>query len=439
MVPRGKRSHRPREATGDSVSKLQPVRGTHDTVGDSAARHRHVIETARTVALRFGHQDIDPPIFEFTPVFARTMGEGSDVVRKEMYTFVDRGGDEVTLRPEFTAGNCRALLSGGMRQDLPLKFFASGPAFRYERPQKGRLRQFNQIDVEIIGVEGPQADIEVVTLGAEVLRALGVAEACKLEINTLGDAESRSAYRAALVDYFSGHRDRLSEDSLDRLQRNPLRILDSKDEGDRELVANAPLMQEFLNVHSRDFFATVCDGLAASGVSYEVNQRLVRGLDYYTHTAFEFITDALGAQGAVIAGGRYDGLIETLGGPPTPGIGWAGGVERLAMLLAAAPGGPRLIAVVPVGEAAQRQALVLAMRLRRAGFHVDQGYRGNVGRRMKRANRQGARAALILGEDELAKGVATLRDLDTGQQHEVDLEEVENQLRQLLAGDAAPL
>lgn len=414
------------------MSKLQPVRGTHDIVGDVAARHRHVVETARAVAARYGHREIEPPIFEFTPVFARTMGEGSDVVRKEMYTFVDRGGDEVTLRPEFTAGICRAVLSGGMRQDLPVKFFATGPAFRYERPQKGRQRQFSQIDVEIIGVEGPQADIEVVALGAEILAALEVGDKCRLEINTLGDAESRQAYRAALVDYFAGHRARLSEDSRDRLERNPLRILDSKDEGDRALLADAPLMQDYLNAHSRAFFATVCDGLAALGVDFSVNQRLVRGLDYYTHTAFEFITEALGAQGAVLAGGRYDGLIETLGGPPTPGIGWAAGVERLAMLIDAPPPGPRPIAVVPIGDAAQATALTLAFRLRRAGFHVDQGYRGNVGRRMKRADRLGARAALLLGEDELAKGVATVRDLDSGEQSEVALDGIEHHLRQLL-------
>ncbi|HZD25267.1 MAG TPA: histidine--tRNA ligase, partial [Alphaproteobacteria bacterium] len=279
------------------MSKLQPVRGTHDVVGDTAIRHRHIIETAREIARRYGHQEIDPPIFEFTPVFARSMGEGSDVVRKEMYTFEDRGGEEITLRPEFTAGICRAVISGGMQQHLPLKFFASGPAFRYERPQKGRLRQFHQIDIEIIGVEGPQADIEVVALGADLLSALGVLDRCTLEINTLGDGESRRAYRDALVEYFSACRDRLSEDSRDRLERNPLRILDSKDEGDRALIADAPLMESYLNAHSADFFATVCEGLKALGVSYAVNQRLVRGLDYYTHTAFEFVTEALGSQG----------------------------------------------------------------------------------------------------------------------------------------------
>ncbi|MEQ9638459.1 MAG: histidine--tRNA ligase [Alphaproteobacteria bacterium] len=411
-------------------NKLQPVRGTHDLVGADYRRHRHVIETARAVAARYGMEGVDTPIFEFTPVFARTMGEGSDVVRKEMYTFADRGGEELTLRPEFTAGICRAVISGGMQQNLPVKFFAHGPAFRYERPQKGRQRQFHQIDAEIIGVAEPQADIEIIALGADILRELGVLDSCTLEINTLGDPESRAAYREALVTYFAGHKDKLSADSVDRLQRNPLRILDSKDQGDRALIPDAPRMADFLNDHSRDFFTAVKDGLSALGVAFNVNERLVRGLDYYTHTAFEFVTDALGAQGAVIAGGRYDGLIETLGGPPTPGIGWAGGIERLAMLAQTAPDPVRPVAIVPIGAEAETIALPLAHRLRRAGFVVEHTYRGNVGRRMKRADRVNARVALLIGEDELAQQVATLRDLDGGDQRTVPLAELEVALAQ---------
>ncbi|MDP6341903.1 MAG: histidine--tRNA ligase [Alphaproteobacteria bacterium] len=413
------------------MAKIQPVRGTHDILGATAAGHRHVVAAAAECARRYGFADIDTPIFEFTPVFARTMGEGSDVVRKEMYTFTDRGGDEVTLRPEFTAGICRAFISGGLQQDLPLKFFAHGPAFRYERPQKGRLRQFHQIDAEILGVEGPQADIEVIALGADILDALGVLDRCRLELNTLGDPESRRDYRAALVEYFLDHKGQLSADSVDRLERNPLRILDSKDDGDRRIVADAPTMEAYLNDASQAFFAAVREGLEAIGVGYRLNQRLVRGLDYYTHTAFEFVTDALGAQGAVIAGGRYDGLIEMLGGPATPGIGWAGGIERLAMLADHQPAAARPVAMVPVGPEAQREALRLTHQLRRAGLVVDLGFRGNLGRRMKRADRLNARAALILGEDELAKGTITLRDLDSGEQSEVPVDQVEARLRQL--------
>ncbi|MBT4488074.1 MAG: histidine--tRNA ligase [Rhodospirillaceae bacterium] len=414
------------------MAKIQPVRGTHDIVGETAARHGHVVATARDCARRYGFGDIDIPIFEFTPVFARTMGEGSDVVRKEMYTFTDRGGEDITLRPEFTAGICRAFISGGMQQDLPLKFFAHGPAFRYERPQKGRQRQFHQIDAEILGVEGPGADVEIISLGAEILHDLGILDKCVLELNTLGDPESRQAYRDALVAYFSDHKARLSEDSVDRLARNPLRILDSKDEGDQKIVVDAPLMAEYLNTESRDFFAAVREGLDVLGIGYHLDQRLVRGLDYYTHTAFEFVTDALGSQGAVIAGGRYDGLIKMLGGPPTPGIGWAGGIERLGMLAADAPAPDRPVAFVPLGEAAERLALKLCHGLRRDGFVVDMAFRGNLSRRLKRANKLNARAALILGDDEIAKGIVTLRDLDDGGQQDVALDEVATHLRALI-------
>ncbi|MFQ5958006.1 MAG: histidine--tRNA ligase, partial [Alphaproteobacteria bacterium] len=360
--------------------------------------------------------------------FKRTLGETSDVVTKEMYTFTDRGGDEITLRPEYTAGVARALISGGLAQSLPLKFHCHGPMFRYERPQKGRLRQFHQLDIEILGVAEPLADIEVIAVGADLLAELGVLDRTELELNTLGDPESRAAYRAALVDYFGGHLDALSEDSRLRLERNPLRILDSKDEGDRGIIANAPLMQDYLNAGSADFFAAVCEGLERIGVAYRLNPQLVRGLDYYTHTAFEFTTEALGAQGAVVAGGRYDGLIEAMGGPPTPGTGWAAGIERLCMLIADVPEPKRPIAVVPIAAGDEGPALELAQELRRAGFTVDLGYRGNVSRRMKRANRLKACAAVLLGEDERAQGAVTLRDLDSGEQVEVPLAELKDRL-----------
>ena len=411
------------------MAKVQPVRGTHDVVGETARRHNHVVAVSRDCAHRYGFGHIDVPIFEFTPVFARTMGEGSDVVRKEMYSFTDRGGEDITLRPEFTAGICRAFISGGMQQDLPLKFFAHGPAFRYERPQKGRQRQFHQIDAEILGIEGPGADVEIIALGAEILHDLGVLDRCVLELNTLGDPDSRKTYRDALVAYFSDHRDGLSEDSIDRLSRNPLRILDSKDEGDQKLVVDAPLMADYLNAASQDFFAAVCEGLEILGIAFNLNQRLVRGLDYYTHTAFEFVTDALGSQGAVIAGGRYDGLIKMLGGPPTPGIGWAGGIERLAMLATGAPEPDRPIAFIPMGEAAEHLALKLCHGLRRDGFVIDMAFRGNLSRRLKRANKINARAALILGEDEIAKNLITLRDLDGGGQQDVALDDIAPHLR----------
>ena len=410
------------------MAKLQPVRGTHDLLPADSRRHRHVVEVFRGVAERFGFGEIATPIFEFTEVFKRTLGETSDVVTKEMYSFTDRGGEEVTLRPEYTAGIVRAFISGGLQKDLPLKFYGHGPMFRYERPQKGRLRQFHQLNAEILGVAEPLADIEVIALGAQLLDELGVAADTELELNTLGDPESRAAYRAALVDYFTGHRGALSQDSLDRLARNPLRILDSKDEGDRAVIVDAPIMSDYLNAASADFLAQVSAGLDRLGIAYRLNPRLVRGLDYYTHTAFEFTTTKLGAQGAVVAGGRYDGLIEAMGGPSTPGIGWAAGIERLAMLIAEPPAATRPIAVIPVDGEAEAEALELTHRLRREGFTVDLGYRGNPQRRMKRANKLGASAALILGEDERARGAATLRDLDTGEQVLIPLPELTGRL-----------
>lgn len=400
---------------------VQPVRGTHDLIGDDARRHAHITACFRAVAERYGCQPIATPIFEFTEVFHRTLGETSDVVAKETYTFTDRGGDSITLRPEMTAGIARAFLSNGLAQDLPLKLYGWGPMFRHERPQKGRLRQFHQVDIEYLGLAEPQADIEVVALGHDVLAALGLAGRVELRLNTLGDSDSRAAYRAALVDYFSGCRDRLSADSLARLERNPLRILDSKDPGDRELVAGAPRLSDHLNAASQGFFATVRAGLDALGIPYVVDERLVRGLDYYSHTAWEFVTSDLGAQGTVLGGGRYDGLIEMMGGPATAGIGWAAGIERLAMMIALPPETRRRIAVIAIGEAAALPALALSHRLRQAGYTVEQGHRGTVGKRLERAVKQGAALALLLGEDELARGVVKRRDLATRDEVELPL------------------
>jgi histidyl-tRNA synthetase len=400
---------------------LQPVRGTHDILGEDMRRHRQVVETARAAASLYGFAEIATPVFEFVDVFKRSLGDTSDIVTKEMYAFTDKGGEDIVLRPENTAGVARAVASLGLAQHVPLKFFYAGPMFRYERPQKGRQRQFHQIGVELIGVPEPQADIEVIATGVQILRRLGVWQDTRLEINTLGDAESRGAYRAALVDYLTPLEARLSEDSRRRLTRNPLRILDSKDEGDRRLLADAPVFTDYLNDASKAFFAAVTSGLAQLEIGFTVNPRLVRGLDYYVHTAFEFVTETLGSQGTVMAGGRYDGLIEQMGGPPLPGVGWAAGVERLAMMLARPQAAPRPIALVPVGARAEGEALRLAERLRDGDFPVELGYRGNLSRRMKQANKLNARAAVIIGDNELDRGVAAVRDLDTGEQEDVPL------------------
>ena len=411
------------------MAKLRAVRGTQDLLPEAWARHNHVAETARATAERFNYRAVETPVLEHTQVFARTLGDTSDVVTKEMYSFEDKGGENLTLRPENTAGVARALISGNLGQQLPLKYFYHGPMFRRERPQKGRMRQFHQIGVELVGVAGPEADIETIQVGAHVLDALGIGDLVRLELNTLGDAESRAAYREALVAYFGAREGELSRESRERLSRNPLRILDSKDEGDRAAIAGAPALGDHLNDPSRDFLARVREGLDALGIPYELNPRLVRGLDYYCHTAFEFTTDALGAQGAVIAGGRYDGLVGMMGGPPTPGVGWAGGVERLVMLVRDYPESERPVAMVPVGAAAELRAMTLADDLRRAGVAVDLGYSGNLRRRMQRADRIRARAAVLLGDDELARGVATIRDMTSGEQREVALDRLAEALR----------
>ena len=391
-------------------------------------RYRAVVEAARRHALRFGYDEIATPIFEFTDVFSRPIGETTDIVMKEMYSFADKGGEEVTLRPENTAGVVRAVISNGLTQSLPLRFFYDGPMFRYERPQKGRFRQFHQIGVELIGVKEPQGDVEAIALGAEILGALGVLARTELRLNTLGDAESRGGYRDALVKYFSAHAHKLSEDSRKRLERNPLRILDSKDEADIALSATAPHFEDYLTAASHDFFRQVRDGLDALGIRYVLDPRLVRGLDYYTHTAFEFITTELGSQGAVLAGGRYDGLMAMMGGPETPGVGWAGGIERLSLMIAEPPPPPRPIALVPIGAEAEALALKLAQELRRDGFAVDFAYSGNLQKRMRRADRIKARAAVIVGEDELKNSQATVRDLDTGTQTAVPLAALKERL-----------
>jgi histidyl-tRNA synthetase len=411
------------------MQPLQPPRGTQDLLPEATRRHRWVGDTARALAELYGFAEIATPIFEFTEVFARPIGETTDIVAKEMYTFADRGGEEVTLRPENTAGVVRAVLSNGLTQATPLKFFYNGPMFRYERPQKGRFRQFHQIGVELLGVPQPQADIEVIALGQRILKELGIGNRVVLELNTLGDPESRSAYRKALVAYFSSHKSALSEDSRRRLDTNPLRILDSKDSGDIRINADAPVFDRYLNEGSRTFFAEVRNGLDRIGAAHRLNPRLVRGLDYYTHTVFEFVTNHLGAQGTVLAGGRYDGLVEAMGGPSMAGVGWAAGIERLALLIAEPPTPPRPVALVPIGEAGESMALVIAELLRRHGWAVDLSYSGNLSRRMRRANRVNARAAVLIGEEETSREVVTLRDLDTGEQSELPLASDLSELR----------
>ncbi len=346
----------------------QPVRGTQSLIGEEADRFAQVVATFDHVRRLYGFKRIEMPVIEPTAVFARTMGETTDVVSKEMYSFDDRSGESITLRPEFTAGICRAYLSEGWQRFAPLKVATHGPAFRYERPQKGRFRQFHQLDAEVIGSGEPAADVELLAFGAQLLSELGIA-GVKLKLNTLGDVASRDAWRAKLVEHFASVRGELSEDSQARLDKNPLRILDSKDPRDRPFADSAPPM--VLTAEAEDFFGAVKAGLDAAGVDYEIAPHLVRGLDYYRHTAFEFVTDQLGAQGTVIAGGRYDGLIEQLGGPHTPAVGWAAGIERLAMLIDAPEGDRLAVAVVAEDNNLNAAAIAATAALRRAGISSE--------------------------------------------------------------------
>nr|WP_317892791.1 histidine--tRNA ligase [uncultured Sphingomonas sp.] len=352
------------------IETPRPIRGTQDIFGEDQRRFGRVVDAFERIRRLYCFSRVELPVFESTAVFARSLGETTDVVSKEMYSFEDRGGDSLTLRPEFTAGIARAYLTDGWQQYAPLKIATHGPVFRYERPQKGRYRQFHQIDAEVIGAAEPGADVELLAFADQLLHELGI-EGVTLQLNTLGDAETRDAWRAALVAHFEAHRDVLSEDSLARLDKNPLRILDSKDPRDRPVADAAPGIDDYLTPQARDFFAAVTAGLDAAGVAWTRNDRLVRGLDYYRHTAFEFVTDRLGAQGTVLAGGRYDGLIGSLGGPETPGVGWAAGIERLAMLLDGAPAPQLDVAVVVEDERALADGVTTVARLRKAGLVAD--------------------------------------------------------------------
>lgn len=396
------------------IETPQAIRGTQDIFGADADAFARVVETFERVRRLYRFRRVEMPVFEKTTVFSRSLGETTDVVSKEMYSFDDRGGESLTLRPEFTAGLARAYLTNGWQQYAPVKLATHGPLFRYERPQKGRYRQFHQIDAEIIGAAEPTADVELLVMADQLLKELGISEGVTLTLNTLGDGESREAWRAALIEYFRAHKADLSEDSQERLEKNPLRILDSKDPRDKAFLPDAPRIDDFLSPEAQDFFARVTSGLDAAGVAWERNSALVRGLDYYRHTAFEFVTDRLGAQGTVLGGGRYDGLMESLGGAPTPAVGWAAGIERLAMLVADAG----LVAedrtdvtVVVEDDRAQIEGVALIAKLRRGGLSAELLATGSPRKRFDKAVKTNTRAILALGWNDA--GLTTrLRNVD---------------------------
>jgi len=411
------------------MSKYQSVRGTRDLLPEIKSVFRRIDETALASAQNYGFKEIETPIFEFSDVFHRSLGETSDAVSKETYTFTDRGGDQLTLRPEGTAGVVRAFVSEGLAQHIPLKYYYYGPMFRYERPQKGRYRQFYQLGVEVLGLESALADLECLDLAWSILKKLRLSNRCILEINTLGDTESRQNYRQALVDYLTPFKEQLSADSKVRFEKNPMRILDSKDEGDKKIIADAPRMESFLNESSKKFFSDVLAGLTKLNIPYKINPQLVRGLDYYCHTVFEFTTAELGAQSAVLSGGRYDGLTETLGGPKTPGVGWAAGVDRLAELCStelqpASHKSP--VALAALGDSAQLEALAIASSLREKNIEAHVFLTGNLKKKLEKANKLGAEKTILIFEQENGSFEYKIKDFKTGSESAGSREDMMN-------------
>ena len=425
--------------------EIQPIRGMNDVLPAEIGAWQRLEACVRELVAGYGYEEIRVPIVEHTALFKRAIGEYTDVVEKEMYTFTDQGGDSLTLRPEATAGIMRALISNGMLRGHRHKLWCIGPMFRHEKPQKGRYRQFNQLDLEAVGLPGPDVDVELIAFAARLWRRLGI-ERVRLEINSLGTPESRRAYREKLVAYFRAHESVLDADSRRRLEGNPLRILDSKNPQMGAVIAGAPLLTDHLDPVSREHFAALCAALDSIGIAYRINPRLVRGLDYYSRTVFEWITDALGSQDAVCSGGRYDGLIAQLGGEPTPGVGFAMGMERVVDLLVqagkAAQGRAADVYVVVSGARASAAGLGLVERLRdelpARRFDLNLGG-GNFKAQFRRADRSGAALAVILGDDELARGVAAVKPLrNEAGQSECPLPELAAAIEAALTGAAAP-
>jgi len=421
--------------------KPKPIRGMNDILPDVSATWQLVESIVCDVIESYGYREIRLPVLEHTEVFARAIGDATDIVEKEMYTFRDRNDESLTMRPEATAGMVRAGITNGLFHNQRQKLWTLGPMFRYEKPQKGRYRQFHQFDVEAMGYAGPDIDAELIIMCARMWERLGLSR-LSLEINTLGSPQTREKYREELVSYFSGVKSQLDEDSIRRLGKNPLRILDSKNPEMQELVAAAPVMTDYLDAESAAHFDGLKSILDAAGVAFEVNPRLVRGLDYYNLTVFEWITDALGSQGAVCAGGRYDGLVEKLGGRSTPAIGWAMGAERLVALYEECGGEAGNSApdvyVVAAGDGAFAVGMKLAEQLRDviAGLKVELNLGGGSFKsQLKRADKSGAAYAVILGEDEVARNEAGLKPLRTGEdQTSLALDELANALAKRLKG-----
>ncbi|KJV69175.1 histidine--tRNA ligase [Candidatus Neoehrlichia procyonis] len=406
--------------------KFQTVRGTKDLLFDEVYKFQYIRDIAQEVGHRYGFLPVETPIFEFSDVFYKTLGDTSDIITKEMYTFNDRNGESITLRPEFTAAIVRLLISSNL--ELPTRIFTSGPVFRYERPQKCRQRQFHQINYEFFGVDSYIADVEIICLAYNVLEGLDISKKVILEINSLGSKEVINLYKSALVKYLTQYKDYLSEDSKKRLAINPLRVLDSKHKQDIDILKDAPVISDFYDKYSKQFFNNILEKLSEFNIRYKINTKLVRGLDYYCHTVFEFTTEHLGSQSAVIAGGRYDNLVSNMGGSNTSAVGFAGGIERIASLMNYYHKEHSGIVLVPIGEEAKNYAIGLAYKLRCHGLKVLWNYGVNLKYGLKQANKLNAKIALIFGEREIDNNYVIVKDMNTGQQKEVKASEISQNL-----------
>lgn len=412
-----------------SNHKFQPVRGTKDLFGDEIKSFNHIIAVAKDKSEFFGFEELQTPIFEFSEVFERNLGESSDIISKEVYKFPDRGDNFLTLRPEFTAAVVRSLISNGeLQQVLPRKLFSFGPVFRYDRPQKGRQRQFHQVNFEVFGEDNYFCDVEAIALASNILKDLGVLDKTTLEINSLGCSQTKIRYEAALTEYFTKFKDDLSRDSQVRLEKNPLRILDSKDQQDIKLLDDAPEISKFFSDEARVRFDEVLNLLTKLGIKFNVNQRLVRGLDYYTSTVFEFVTAHEGAQNTVLAGGRYDNLVEKMSGKAMPAIGFAAGIERLMLLGEFNLPKSRPVAINYISESEKTHAFEIAHKLRNAGFIVEFTLSGNFKKQMKRASQNNSRFVVIIGEDEMKNGEVMVKDFDHSSEQKVKQELLVNYL-----------
>lgn len=410
---------------GNMSNKLQPVRGMKDLLPEDFKHQQEIIDVSKRIGSRYGYEAISTPILEQTSVFARTLGDNSDVVSKEMYSFDDRGGDSVTLRPEFTASIVRAFISNSLSHNLPLRYFSSGPLFRYDRPQAGRQRQFHQINFEYLGADGPLADAEVIKLAMDIFDELGISKDFQLDLNSLGSNDSRAKYLEALKEYFAKYKSDLSEDSQKRFEKNPLRILDSKDENDQKIGQDAPLISEYYSDECKKFFDDLQSHLSILGVNYNLNPRLVRGLDYYCHTAFEFTTDKLGAQSAIGGGGRYDGLSKMMGGPDLPAIGFAAGIERIMLLRDKyQPSKERPIVILPLGDENIDHCLKLADNLRSKGKFTLLSHKGKIAKRMEKSNKQGAKYVIVIGSEEVSSGKYKVKHMDDGSEKVLEFNEI---------------